>query len=298
VVDTVDLEFVRDARGTGFSHGRAADTIAGRRERELLTYRQADGLVFVSSVEQARYRAHSERPERTWVVPILVELHTRCARPRSPVVVFVGNFWHAPNVDGIVWFAGEIWPLIRTAAPGATLRIVGSHVWDAVTTLAALDGVEVVGFAEDLDAVYDEAAVVIAPLRYGAGMKGKICEALAAAVPVVTTEIGIEGLDVRPGVDLLVADGPEAMAAAVAQLLGDPARAATVGAAGQRAIARQCLPQTMGPIVGDLAEFLRAPAGRRRPWWRLGAAAAEVRDATARATSQARRTLAGRGKGR
>ncbi len=269
VVDTVDLEFVRDERGSEFAYGRPSDAVAIRKERELATYGMADALVFVSTEEQRLYRSLRSLPTRSWVVPIIVSLRSRLPGPRPPVVLFVGNFWHAPNVDGIVWFAREVWPHVRATIPEATLKVVGSNVWDEITRLSDLDGVHVVGFVENLDAAYDEAAVVVAPLRWGAGMKGKVCEAMACAVPLVTTRLGLEGLDVRPGVDLEVADEPHEMARSVIAMLSDQDAAERIGASGQAAIAAHCQPEVIEPVIADVIAFVAGGRDRSAPrsWW-------------------------------
>jgi O-antigen biosynthesis protein len=269
VIDTVDLEFVRDERGVEFSHGRPPDVVSNRKQLELATYRDADALVFVSAEEQRIYRGLQDRPGQSWVIPILVALQTRTRRSRPPVVLFVGNFAHVPNIDGIAWFARDIWPQIRAAVPGATLRVVGAHAGDEITPLGGIEGVDVVGFVADLTAAYDDAAVVVAPLRWGAGMKGKVCEALAHAVPVVTTSVGAEGLRVDPGVDLIVTDEAPEMARAVIALLRDETTAEKMGTAGQAAVAALCLPDAVLPVVDHLVDFLtNAGTGRiPRSWW-------------------------------
>ncbi|HWG72579.1 MAG TPA: glycosyltransferase family 4 protein [Acidimicrobiales bacterium] len=283
VIDTVDLEFVRDARGTDFSHGRDPSAISRRKELELETYAMADGLIFVSGVEQGLYRTIRDRPEQTWVVPNVVVLRSRTKKPRAPVLLFVGSFWHAPNVDAIVWFTRELWPEIRNAFPDATLHVAGSHIWDKVARLGDIPGVVVLGFVEDLAVAYDDAAVAVAPLRWGAGMKGKVCDALASAVPLVASTIGIEGLRLRPGTDVLVADGPGDFVGAVTMLLNDQAKAERIGTAGQVAIGRQCLPAAIHPALGQVVDFLTEHRHSQLPkaWW--------ARAATREGVSAARR---------
>jgi len=184
-------------------------------------------------------------------------------------VVFVGGLWHPPNWDGVFWFCAEVWPHVRAAVPDATFRLIGSNAWSLpidTPTLTAAPGVVVEGFVADLGAVYAAAAVVVAPVRFGAGMKGKVCEAMAAGVPVVTTTVGAEGIHAVAGRDLLVADDPEAFAAAVVSLLGDPERAAAVGAAGAAAIQAQCSTDVVRPAVHGLVEVaVAAGATRLRP---------------------------------
>jgi len=194
------------------------------------------------------------------VFPIVVELRERPKRTRAPELLFVGGFIHPPNEDGICWFVREVWPDVRDAVPDATLTIVGSHASAEVLALERCAGVRVVGYVPDTAPYLDRAAVSIAPLRYGSGMKGKVVEALACGVPVVTTSAGAQGLEVRAGVDLEVADQPQAFAHAVVALLQNPVLAEAMGLAGQKVAARLCDPDR---IEQSLQEMIRrlAPDG-------------------------------------
>ena len=138
-------------------------------------------------------------------------------------LLFVGGFWHKPNGDAIVWFAREVWPLIRAAEPDARLRIAGNAPGEDVRALGALPGIEVLGYVQDLRPLYDTSRVSIAPLRFGAGMKGKVGQAMAYGLPVVATPIGAEGMDLKDGRELLVAETVASFADAVLRLMRDDA---------------------------------------------------------------------------
>lgn len=105
--------------------------------------------------------------------------------------------------------------------PGARLRIAGSHVTPEVQALAARRGVEVVGFVGDLAAFLGRHRVTVAPLRYGAGAKGKVAASIAHGLPVVCTPVAAEGMQLTPGIDVLVGDGAEELAGHVLALLND-----------------------------------------------------------------------------
>lgn len=269
-VDTVDLHFLRDARAaaaTGLSDPRREIHVA----RELKTYGAADVRIFVSDAERALYEGLSGAVTTgNTVIPIIVEERSPSPRaPRPSEVVFVGPMWHFPNHDGLSWLCSEIWPQVRRTVPDAHLRIVGSNAWAApVDTSPFTDcpGVTLAGFVPRLSDVYAEAAVAVAPLRFGAGMKGKVCEAMAAAVPVVTTTVGAEGIRAVPGRDLLVADDPDGFARGIATLLEDDRMAASIGMAGAEAVQLQCGPAVVRPAVhallGDVAPPARSSAGR------------------------------------
>jgi len=135
-------------------------------------------------------------------------------------LLFVGNFNHPPNVDAIHYFVREVFPLITTVIPDITLTIVGNNPPKEIT---ALDGprIRVTGYVPSTEPYLRNARVSIVPLRYGAGMKGKIGEAMAHGLPVVTTSIGAEGMGLVHGQTALIADTPREFADAVLALYDD-----------------------------------------------------------------------------
>lgn len=114
------------------------------------------------------------------------------------VMLFTGNMDYAPNVDAVQYFVKNMFPQILTACPSARFIIAGQRPVEEVKKLAS-EKVEVTGFIEHISALYDEAAVVVAPLRFGAGTQNKVLEAMAMAVPVVSTDIGFQGLGIESG---------------------------------------------------------------------------------------------------
>lgn len=264
-VDTVDLHFLRDARAAEVV-GAANPGHEKSMARELDTYHGADIRIFVSNVERDLYAGFAgASAEHNPVIPIIVEPVSSPRAPHPGEVVFVGGLWHPPNWDGVFWFCSDVWPKIRATVPDARFRLIGSNAWGLpidTPTLTATPGVVVEGFVADLTAVYATAAAVVAPVRFGAGMKGKVCEAMAAGVPVVTTTIGAEGIHAEAGRDLLVADDPDTLAAAVISLLGDETLAASVGAAGAAAIRAQCSPEVVRAAVHGLVDGGDSPVER------------------------------------
>lgn len=114
----------------------------------------------------------------------------------------IGTFYHPPNVDSVRWLATEVWPRIREALPDATMRVYGAYPTEAVKQLhRPKEGFHVLGFAPSVEAAMEPSRVLLAPLRFGAGIKGKIVDAWMHGLPVVTTPIGAEGM--RPGKDAL-----------------------------------------------------------------------------------------------
>ena len=147
-------------------------------------------------------------------------------------VAFIGWMGYPANVDAVRWFATEVWPLVRRAAPGSRLRIIGREPAPAVTALAG-DDIDVTGEVPDVVAAAAGCRVGVVPLRGGMGIKNKTLELLAMGLPVVSTPAGAEGLPApREGV-LEPGTEPEAFAAAVAGLLADGEEADRLGAAGR-----------------------------------------------------------------
>lgn len=253
VVDSVDLHFVRElagakVRGSEIAHAEST------RERELRLYQSADAVIAASAPDAAILRA--EGIANVFVVPTVYERRDRPAIDRQPEILFVGGFRHHPNVDGLLWFTSEIWPLVKTRVPLALLTVVGSTPTPEVLALNRVPGVNVVGYAPEIAPYLDRVAVSIAPLRYGAGMKGKVVEALLSGVPVVSTTEGIRGIAVKPGIDVLVADHPDDFAQAVASLLTDRERADTMGLAGQRTAASLYTSEAVASQVCEMLDRL------------------------------------------
>jgi glycosyltransferase involved in cell wall biosynthesis len=136
-------------------------------------------------------------------------------------IVFTGNLTYYPNIDGVLYFVKEIFPLVKKEAPAAKFYIVGQSPPAKLRALASED-VVVTGFVEDIKQYYLSSAVAVSPIRFGAGTLNKILEPLALGVPVAATSIGIEGLDLAIGKDILVADRPHAFAKHVIRIITEP----------------------------------------------------------------------------
>jgi len=163
-----------------------------------------------------------------------------CAPDRAgPVLVTLGNFGgspDSPNVDGLRWFAREVWGYVRERCPQATLEVVGRCSASLRAELDSMEGVEVLGFVESLDEVFERAAMSVAPIRFGTGTRVKILESMARGCPVVTTSAGSDGLEVIGGDDILIADEPGLLADACAHLLESPPMRAEIGQAGRSVV--------------------------------------------------------------
>jgi glycosyltransferase involved in cell wall biosynthesis len=165
----------------------------------------------------------------------------------------------APNEDAALWLCRDIWPLVRERVPEAKLLLVGRDPSDALRARAG-PGVEVTGTVPDVRPYLQRARIGLAPLRAGGGSRLKVLESLDAGRPVVATAKGIEGLDDLVGNGVAVADEPAQLADAIAELLADPERAASIGLEGRAAVAdRHSWSTTLAPLV---AAVTGAHAGR------------------------------------
>jgi len=219
VFDTHDLHFLREERLAALEGGGGA-TAGSSREAELALIRKADVTLVVSPFEKDLLEQLA--PEAK--VMVLSNIHELRPRAKSfgerEGLVFIGGFRHPPNTDGVLWYAKEVLPKLREKMPGVKTYIVGSDVPPTIKKLAAEDFI-VTGYVADIAPYFCGCRVSISPLRYGAGVKGKINLAMSYGVPVVATTLSIEGMHLTPGVDVLTGDDSEAFADAVARVYND-----------------------------------------------------------------------------
>lgn len=222
IVDSVDVHFHRlrsKARLTGSSKDRnIAETV---RNREIDVYQKAD-LVLTVSEEDSRILREEDLESDIEVIPNIHDMHPLVPHIWSDTLelIFIGSYKWSPNVDAMLYFCQEVLPLLRKAVSRLRIRIVGSAPTDDVIALASED-VEVIGFVPETTSYLLSSDISIAPLRYGGGIKGKIGEAQAHGLPVVTTSIGAEGFGFLAGQDVLVKDTPQAFADAITTLWQD-----------------------------------------------------------------------------
>lgn len=138
------------------------------------------------------------------------------------VLLNVGTLSWEPNRDGLKWFIAEVWPKLKTMHPDLELWIAGKGADAALIEAAQVDGqIKLLGFIEDLEKLHLQTRVFIAPLRFGSGIKVKVINALYRGLPVVTTSIGVEGMEVTPSQHLFVSDESESMKSSIDLLLKD-----------------------------------------------------------------------------
>lgn len=156
----------------------------------------------------------------------------------NQVLLFTGNMDYAPNVDAVVYFAKEIFPLVLQKQPQARFLIAGQRPVKAVQALAA-PNIEVTGFVENLATMYSRAAILVAPLRFGAGTQNKVLEALAMGVPVVCSQVGFNGLGISDGQGAFMRTDAVSFAAQVSELLSSEKRREETGLVGKAHVRAQ-----------------------------------------------------------
>jgi len=247
--DTVDLHFLRAERLAEIEGGAVARAAArARRDEELALIRRVDVTIVVSPVERDVLRGLL--PEAK--VLLLSNIHEPIGGGKPFAeregLVFIGGFEHPPNTDAVLWYAHEVLPRVRQRLPGVPIYIVGSKVPSTIRALAAPDFV-VTGYVPDVAPFFTGCRLSVAPLRYGAGVKGKVNLAMSYGLPVVATSPAVEGMHLVPGDDVMVADDPEHFAAAIERVYRDESLWQRLSAGGienirrhfSRAVARQAL---------------------------------------------------------
>jgi GT2 family glycosyltransferase/glycosyltransferase involved in cell wall biosynthesis len=222
VFDSVDLHFLRERREAEARSDGAALRAAERTRQAELALVAAVGRTWVVSPRERDLLAELAPDARVELVSNVHEVHegTPGLAGRADAV-FVGSFAHAPNVDAAEWLLREIWPHAHAARPELRLHLVGAEAPPSLRALAAAPGVDLHGHVADLDALLDRCRVSVAPLRYGAGVKGKVNQALARGLPVVATECAAEGMQLVDGEDFWLAESAVDVAEGILRLCYD-----------------------------------------------------------------------------
>ncbi len=271
--DTVDLHWLREARKGAIGTGPAAAGVASNgnadldaispkakalRELELAMIRAADVTVVVSEVEGQQIQADAAETELL-VIPTVYKVEPDVAPPNDRSgILFVGGFAHPPNIDAAVRLVRGVMPLVWRELGEVSVTIVGSKPPPEVLALAA-PLVDVVGWVEDLRPLLDQARLMVVPLGYGAGLKGKIAQSLAVGLPVVTTPVGAEGFEDAGDCMLVAADSHE-LAEHVIRAYRDDALWRRLSSAGQALVAEHCSPEVISERLSQLLEGTRLAA--------------------------------------
>jgi GT2 family glycosyltransferase len=222
IFDTVDLHFLRLERQAELAGDAEAAQAAQRMKKlELELVRKADATIVLSRFELDLLRGLAP-DARLYEIPIVREVPAPSANgfDARRDIVFVGGFEHQPNVDAVQWFVAEVVPRLRARGFDGQFIVVGSSMPAHIKGLEQ-PGVVMKGFVRDLEEFFAGMRLSVAPLRYGAGLKGKVISSLSFGVPVVATRVAVEGGGFTDGENVLVADGGDAMADAIVRLYAD-----------------------------------------------------------------------------
>jgi glycosyltransferase involved in cell wall biosynthesis len=240
IFNTVDLHYIRErreaeVRGNGDLAKKAGET----QLIELAAARSADAVIVVSTTEYETLKSQ-EAGLNCAVVPLIRDFE------RSEVpglanrtnIAFVGSFQHRPNIDAVIHFLDEIWPQIVSRQPEIRFAVVGSSMPDSFRDRRDVN-VDFVGFVEDLEEFLLSIRLTVAPLRFGAGAKGKVISSMGCGAPCVVSQIASEGMGFEDGEDIIVAELGPAFADAVLKLYNDRELWSHVSSAGLAAVKKQ-----------------------------------------------------------
>ncbi len=220
IFDTVDLHFLRLEREYDLTGDiRYAEEAALLKKQELRLAASSDQVWCVTNDDKEVLQQH--RPKAR--IKVIPNIHTLQSRGKSFAdregLFFIGNFNHRPNIDAVHYFMHRIFPVVRKSLPGVKLYVVGSYMPEEIRGYGS-DHADVItlGYVRDVDSLFENSRVFVAPLRYGSGMKGKVGQALSYGLPVVTTSIGAEGMKLRHEHDIMVGDDAQTFARMLVQV--------------------------------------------------------------------------------
>ncbi|CAM8401332.1 GT4_PimA-like domain containing protein [Candidatus Methylopumilus universalis] len=217
IYNSVDIHFLRMGRQLNYDSNIDKHDVLKMKLLELSLIKKADASLILSQ-EELRIISKDISEKKLYLMPLMLRVkdEVKTFRDRRNFL-FIGGFLHQPNIDAAIYFVKEIMPILRKSLPGANFLIIGSHPPKEILDLAAKD-IKVLGYVPDISKIFDQIRLSVTPIRYGAGIKGKIGTSMAFGVPVVSTSIGAEGMGLKNKKNLIIADTPEDFAVAVGEL--------------------------------------------------------------------------------
>lgn len=225
ILETVDLHYLREERAAQVDGSNEAIEAAEKvKEWELGIMKSCDISIVLSSFEKKLLEQEMPQADIRTMPLLFLDMQgpAEVAFADRRDILFIGGFRHLPNIDAMVWFCHEIWPQIRQCLPETNFLIVGSHPTPEVQTLADIAGVRLLGHVKNIDPIFAGARLSVAPIRFGAGLKGKVVTSLGYGVPVVGTRIAFEGMELRDSEHVLFADDVTSFVDAIVSAYNDP----------------------------------------------------------------------------
>jgi len=210
------------------------------RRYEAQVCNQFDRVVWVSGDDLKaveKYQPSIENnPRKTTIIPICIDpqrYNPVLPLPKSDRILFLGGMHWPPNSEGLRWMVQNVLPIVREQIPDVELLAVGK---DPPSDLQNTGGLSLPGYVEDVEPIWDGCRVFVVPLLSGGGMRVKILDAWAHGLPVVSTSIGAEGIEIKAGDNILIADTPAGFAQAIVRILRDDELAGQLGASGRKTV--------------------------------------------------------------
>ncbi|MFT7333371.1 MAG: glycosyltransferase involved in cell wall biosynthesis [Sphingobacteriales bacterium] len=224
ILDTEDLHFLRKAREVQIKKGGELNVFTAEASREIASIMRCDLSLIISDFEklllEEKFKISSKKLH---YLPLFVKkLEKTPGFEGRNNFVTIGNFLHPPNLDGVIYLFNEVWPKIRKSLPEAQMHVYGAYPPEKIKQYQKPKlGFHIMGRAEDAFEVVSKARVLLAPLRFGAGLKGKMLDALCCETPSITTLIGAEGIATAAEWPGFVSDSPEELSAEATKLHED-----------------------------------------------------------------------------
>jgi O-antigen biosynthesis protein len=259
IFDTVDLHFLRKKREAEIVKSHIKQLAAKHmQEIELGIINKVDATILLSAYEM-ELASQLAPNANLFHIPVVRDIPGPSKTPweKRRDIVFIGGYQHPPNIDAVLFFVKNVWPHLRATGFSGRFVIAGSQMPDEITALAS-DEIVVRGYIPDLSELFDSCRLSVVPLRYGAGMKGKVITSLSYGVPCVATSIGVEGTGLVAGKDILVEDDPKQMAELIQKAYDDKSLWEKLSGAGLKYCIENC---SIESVKKKLAFMLLAISG-------------------------------------
>ena len=262
IIDTVDVHYLRFHRKYEITKNDNDLRIADEaKKRELAIYSQADMTLTVTD-DDAKTLQKDNHNITTRILPNVHRLVPPTCDQNKNEIIFIGGFRHEPNIDAVVYFCEDIFPRIKKVIPEARFTIVGSNPPLEIRSLHS-EFITVTGYVPSTTPYLQKSYVSVAPLRYGAGMKGKVGEAMAHGIPVVTTSIGAEGMNLIDRENVLIADSNEIFSDAVVELILDSSLYNKIKKNALEHIENNFTPEKISMLIGKILAELEEMKARK-----------------------------------
>jgi GT2 family glycosyltransferase len=258
--DTIDLHFLRIKRQQDFLSKDYQNTNWSWETYQKLEVKFAQKSNATIVVTEAEKKTLSDlEVNNVWVIPNVHCHHQYLLKSfeQRSGLLFIGSYNHPPNIDAVMWLCKDIMPIVWQSHPEIKVTLLGSNLKDEVKALET-EQVIVKGYVENVEPYFIESRVFVAPLRFGAGMKGKIGQSMSYGLPTVTTTIGAEGMGLKEGYDVLIADLPETLAQKIISLYENAALWNTIANNSLETI-QQYSPDSVQKKLEDLFASLSNP---------------------------------------